>query len=149
MNVSTFSFLCLVRVCIPCTCSRQFFLTFDELAVESAALPCDALFDQHTCDLSKHKCVRMHFSLVSLGAYCYSIATNHKSAMRAYFEHLLLCLLYLYWVSGTRANGIQVPIRNGVALLLPGFESDQSKREENCQKQMRANRRSCSATVSK
>jgi len=35
--------------------SRQFFLTFDELAAESAALPCDALFDQHTCDLSKHK----------------------------------------------------------------------------------------------
>jgi hypothetical protein len=36
-------------------CSRQFFLTFDELAAEAAALPCQALLDQHTCDLSKNK----------------------------------------------------------------------------------------------
>ena len=38
--------------------SRQFFLTYDELAAESAALPCDTILDQHVCDLKSNKCAR-------------------------------------------------------------------------------------------
>jgi len=46
--------------------SRNWFLTYDELAAEVAALPCDTILDQHVCDLDKNK-----YPFGAEGRYCY------------------------------------------------------------------------------
>jgi hypothetical protein len=46
--------------------SRVWFMNYDELAAESAALPCNSILDQHVCDLSHTK-----FQFGAESRYCY------------------------------------------------------------------------------
>jgi hypothetical protein len=46
--------------------SRVWFMNYDELAAESAALPCNSILDQHVCDFEKNS-----YKFGGESRYCY------------------------------------------------------------------------------
>jgi hypothetical protein len=56
--------------------SHQWFLTYGELAAESAALPCGSILDQHVCDLRHHK-----YQFGAESRYCYR--AQNATSLRA------------------------------------------------------------------